>query len=87
MARALTALNANGVQSHIIPARRAAALCETLRLHVVQDPFVVGHLREGQARRGLLDQQLRDQIASLKRAGGARVEHTRRGWGQDARVG
>ena len=74
-------MNANGFQSDIIPARRAAALCETLRFHVVQDPFVIGHLREGQARRGLLDQQLGDQIASL-RGRGRRVEHMRGGWGK-----
>ena len=81
--------SANGVvrvSSHIIPARRAAVLCETLRLHVVQDPFVVGHLGEGQARRGLLDEELGDQIASLK-GRGRRAEHTRRGWGKRQRWG
>ena len=81
--------SANGVvrvSSHIIPARRAAALCETLRLHVVQDPFVVGHLGEGQARRGLLDEELGDQIASLK-GRGRRAEHTRGGWGKRQRWG
>ena len=93
LARGVCALtvvkSANGVvkvSSHIIPARRAAALCETLRLHVVQDPFVVGHLGEGQARGGLLDEELGDQIARLE-GRGRRAEHTRGGWGKRQRWG